>query len=151
MRILKLEVRPLKDLCVCVYMHVCVCAHMYVHVHVLVAHVYDMSACKRVCKCVQAPAGSEFHFSARPSLQLPVHRGQGSVGNSEPCPGTASCLHLPGQEAFVGTTHPPHPLNPSPSYLPCTLLSPPWVSASQLMREADVYLLGPCSEQGVGH
>lgn len=39
-------------------------------------------------------------------------------------------------------------LNPSPSYLPCTLPAPPWVSASQLMREADVYLLGPCSEQG---
>lgn len=54
----------------------CVCARMYVRAHVLVAHVYDMSACRCVCKCVQTPAGSEFHFSARPSLQLPVHGGQ---------------------------------------------------------------------------
>lgn len=93
---------------VCVRAQAC----MYVRVHVLVAFVYDVSACKCVCRCVQAPTGSELHLSARPSLQLPGHRGQGSVSSSAPCPGTGSRLHLPGQEAFVGTpsTHPPRPL-----------------------------------------
>lgn len=76
---------------VCAHMYICMCVHfVYVHVNVCV-------------QGVQAPAGSELPLSVRPFFWLPVHSGHGSVGSPEPCPGTGSRLHLPGQEAFVGS------------------------------------------------
>lgn len=106
-----------------------------------------------VCKCVQAPAGSELPLSVRPFFRLPVHSGPGSVGNPEPCPGAGSRLHLPGQEAYRGLSFHPTSLSPEHSLLRlhCTLSPPGSQPLSPDGMETTCFLLGPCSLRGLGH
>ena len=122
---------------------VCVCARMYVRVHVLVAHVYDMSACRCVCKCVQALAGSEFHFSARPSHHLPVHGSRAQSATPSLAQALAHASTSQARKPSWGLLPPTPPSSePFPVLSALRTLSPPWVSAPHLIREADLLSAG---------